>query len=337
MSTIRKSDIKKKMRNLAASFLALSFVTFAPRAGASDATTAVPGQSAALSQDEKIFYITNRLLKAEKKLFTFERSDELQYGVRDIKLTMHDAGKTAYFGKRAVSSTDMKEDDFFKQLADEQHQKNTKQVIVYVHGYDCSIDVASRVAARMGHEMQLPVVLFSWPSRRNPLTYTADECNAEWSSFQLSDVLQDIATKLGPNNLILVGHSMGCRILCWSLQHSKAMGELPPGKFRHIFLCSPDMDAQVFQKYSPIFTATSEDTRVFASYKDVRLIISKLLHGNIRLGSLDSAKKNEPIKIATDNSIQTIDYTDDDPTVFGHAIPYHLLRQAVQPAATATK
>jgi hypothetical protein len=69
----------------------------------------------------------------------------------------------------------------------------------------------------------------------------------------------------------------------------------------------------------------------------VRLIISKLLHGAIRLGSLDAASKHEPVQIGDKDTIQTIDYTDDDPTVFGHSIPYHLLRQAVQPEATVSR
>jgi len=323
--------------NLTASFLALSFVTFTRAEAVPTPAAVVPPQNETVPRNVQVFYITNRLVKKEKKLFyTFERSDDLNYGVREVKLTVHD-GKKTLFAKRAENSTDLKTEDFFAKLADAQKEKKTKQVILYVHGYDCSIDVASSVAAKMSNELQLPVVLFSWPSRRNVLTYTADECNAEWSSFQLSDVLQDLSTKLGANNIILVGHSMGCRILCWSLQHARAVGELPNEKFRHVFLCSPDMDAQVFQKYSQIFKSTSEDTRVFASYKDVRLIISKLLHGAIRLGSLDSARKHEVVKLADNDTIQTIDYTDDDPTVFGHAIPYHMLRQAIQPEATVSR
>jgi esterase/lipase superfamily enzyme len=331
------SLIAKISRSVIAAVVATSFVSVNQAYSSPTIDTPLSQQANVNPSNVEVFYITNRLVKRERKLFyTYERSDELNYGTRQVKMATNSHGNKITFQKHANSSHDMTTAEFYKKLTDAQHAYNTKQVIFYVHGYDCNIDVASRVAARLGNEMQLPVVLFSWPSRRNPLTYTADECNAEWSSFQLSEILDDVRTRIGANNITLIGHSMGCRILCWSLQHSKAIGHGTDDKFRHVFLCSPDIDAQVFKKYTQIFEASSDDTRVFASYRDVRLLISKVLHGGIRLGSLDGAKRHAPIAISND-TIQTVDYTDDDPTVFGHAIPYALLKQAIQPEVTVSR
>lgn len=276
-----------------------------------------------------VFYITNRLKTTGKKTdYTNERSESLRYGSRDIILQATKSQHVKYGDESRV--IDVEPDQFFEHIANIQKVSGTKKVVVYVHGYDMNMDVSSRVAARMSGELKLPVIMYSWPSKRNPLTYSQDENMAEWASFQLTQILQDLSKRYGKENLILVGHSMGCRMLCWSLQQAKASGDELQTKFDHIFLCSPDIDAEVFKKYSDLFVKCSNDTRVFASYRDYRLLLSKMLHGGIRLGMMNGAFKHKEQPVI--DGIETIDYTDDDPTFFGHAIPFNLLYLAIQPS-----
>ncbi|CAN5261278.1 hypothetical protein BH10CYA1_BH10CYA1_35860 [soil metagenome] len=276
-----------------------------------------------------VFYITNRQKTVGKiPQFTNDHSEELSYGSREITLQATKSQKIRYDNES--KTTDVPVDSFFAQVANTQKLRQTKKIVVYVHGYDMNIDVSSRVAARLSGELKLPVIMYSWPSRRNPLTYAADENMAEWASFKLTEILQDLVTRYGKENIILVGHSMGCRMLCWSLQQAKASGQDVPEKYEHVFLCSPDIDAEVFKKYSDLFVKCSSDTRIFASYRDYRLLLSKMLHGGIRLGMMNGAfRHKEQPKI---DGIETIDYTDDDPTFFGHAIPFNLLYLAIQPS-----
>lgn len=275
-----------------------------------------------------VFYVTNRKKTDDKEPeYTNERTEQLHYGERETTLQSTKTQKIKYdFETKGV---DLSEDAFFAQIANQQKLNQTKRVVLYVHGYDMNMDVSGRVAARMTGELKIPVIMYSWPSRRNPLTYAADENMAEWASFKLTEIIQDLGKRFGKENIILVGHSMGCRMLCWSLQQNKATGQDGPEKFEHIFLCSPDIDAEVFKKYSDLFVKCSNDTRIFASYRDYRLLLSKMLHGGIRLGMMNGAfrHKDQP-KI---DGIETIDYTDDDPTFFGHAIPFNLLFLAIQP------
>jgi esterase/lipase superfamily enzyme len=274
-----------------------------------------------------VFYITNRQKTNDKDAeYTNDRSENLHYGAREITLQSIKGQKIKYDSES--KSLDVPAENFFEQVANTQKLRQTKKICVYVHGYDMNMDVSSRVAARLTAELKIPVIMYSWPSRRNPLTYAADENMAEWASFKLTEILQDLGKRYGKENITLVGHSMGCRMLCWSLQQAKASGQDPSEKFDHVFLCSPDIDAEVFKKYSDLFVKCSSDTRIFASYRDYRLFLSKMLHGGIRLGMMNGAfrHKDQP-KI---DGIETIDYTDDDPTFFGHAIPFNLLFLAIQ-------
>ena len=274
-----------------------------------------------------VFYITNRQKTNDKVPdYTNDRSEDLHYGAREITLMSAKGQKIKY--ERETKTIDVPEANFFEQVENTQKLRQTKKIVVYVHGYDMNMDVSSRVAARLTGELKIPVIMYSWPSRRNPLTYAADENMAEWASFKLTEILQDLGKRYGKENIVLVGHSMGCRMLCWSLQQAKASGQDGAEKFGHVFLCSPDIDAEVFKKYSDLFVKCSNDTRIFASYRDYRLFLSKMLHGGIRLGMMNGAfrHKDQP-KI---DGIETVDYTDDDPTFFGHAIPFNLLYLAVQ-------
>jgi esterase/lipase superfamily enzyme len=334
-----KPFANKKFTNLLKIFSSMAIV-FALMATAAtpalaDPTAGPPLNSVAFTRlpmtpvTVPVFFVTNRQKTAGKTPdYSNSKSEDLSFGTREITMQSTKSQKIKYGNE--TPPVDVTAEAFWDQIANSQKLRHTKQVVVYVHGYDMNIDVSSRVAARLSGELKLPVIMYSWPSRRNPLTYAADENMAEWASFKLTEILQDLSSRYGKENIILVGHSMGCRMLCWSLQQAKASGIDVPEKFGHIFLCSPDIDSEVFKKYSDLFVKCSNDTRIFASYRDYRLLLSKMLHGGIRLGMMNGAFRHKPQPQI--DGIETIDYTDDDPTFFGHAIPFNLLYLAIQPS-----
>jgi esterase/lipase superfamily enzyme len=178
--------------------------------------------------------------------------------------------------------------------------------------------------------MDMPVVLFSWPSKRNPFTYTEDECNAEWSAFHLEQILADMQREFGNNKIVLIGHSLGCRVICWALQRSQsnAHGAQSNDRYSHIFFCSPDIDEQIFKMNIPMLESASESTRVYASTRDIRLNFSKVLHGNPRLGLLKT--KDVAQTEGNHGHVEIINYTKDDHSLFGHTIPFKLIAASLQ-------
>ena len=267
-----------------------------------------------------VFVITNRKAKSTAAgiaSFGVRRGASMSYAFMSAE-TRTGGDKHSTHAKVLTALTS---EEFFQRLASA--KKNN--IVVFVHGYNCNVKVPYSIAAHLGQTLDLPVVMFSWPSKRNPFTYASDECNAEWSTFQLADVLQELDKHFGNANIILVGHSMGCRMLCWAIQHTEAAEKQQTTKYKNIFFCAPDIDSQVFEKNIPLLSKSSNDTTVFASTKDVRLFFSKVLHGNSRLGLLPKSTAEKK----SSSSINIVDYTNDDKTVFGHAVPYQLIKQRI--------
>ncbi len=201
-----------------------------------------------------------------------------------------------------------------------------QRVILFVPGYACSFEQAMYIGSHISASTSLPAIVFSWPSRNNVFAYQADECSAEWSSAQLSKFLKQLDQEVGNDKTILVAHSLGTRIVNWAIERSLAEGEQPSRKFSEILLCSPDMDCGVFSNAAEILQKVCADIRVYVSRKDLRLGLSGILHGDIRLGSA-RAQWCPPT-----HGVQVIDYTDADNNPFGHSIPFELIAEAVRPA-----
>lgn len=272
---------------------------------------------------EKVFIITNRKphnTDSDSFKFSEKRGVDLSFGYLDTH-AVEEASKAS----TEVKST---EDDFYEELTQSLHGK-PGCMIVFVHGYNCDVKVPYKMALKLARQTKRPIVVFSWPSKRNPFTYTSDECNAEWSSFQLAQILDELEKRFSNQNITLIGHSMGCRLICWALQHNRAFESSPGSKYEHVLFCAPDMDSQIFEKNVPRLRECTDDTRVFASKKDVRLFFSKVLHGNARLGLLSRHSPDVPPNSEPESSVTLIDYTDDDRTIFGHAMPYDLIRQTI--------
>ena len=128
-------------------------------------------------------------------------------------------GKADKTKKPAVSSTKSQsasEREFFDQLRG--RAKQSDRVILFVHGYKSTFDGALAIGAQLEAEFHAPVVIFSWPSSEQLRGYTKDECNIEWSLPHFKKLLQQVETEIGVEKLTLVAHSMGNRLVMWSLR-----------------------------------------------------------------------------------------------------------------------
>jgi len=263
------------------------------------------------------FFVSNREPKSQTKTeesFTHRRAGSFSYGELDRT------------GKSGVVCTAKTPEQFWSSLESSISQDPKKPLVIYIHGYRCTMAYSSKVAARMQSNLNCPLILFSWPSRPNPFAYPTDECTAEWSSFHLAAVLKELGKRFGYENIVLVGHSMGCRMICWALQQCKASGEAVKPKLRQVIFCAPDIDSPVFEQYSPLLASCSNDTQIFASKKDVRLGISEFVHGSPRLGLVDNAEKRTEKDLQDQATIHFVDYSKKD-GMWGHSIPFGLLSQ----------
>lgn len=162
-------------------------------------------------------------------------------------------------------------------------------VLLFVHGYNNTFEVAAQRAAQLAHDLSFggPTVLFSWPSDGELLAYTRDEEDAHTAWRQMADVLDNL-TRLGSGvKVYVVAHSMGNRVLTEGL--AKLLQQRPSAdqQFRQVVLAAPDVGVEEFRErwINDLKSTNAPRFTLYASGHDLPVAVSTWLHGKKRLGS----------------------------------------------------
>jgi len=147
--------------------------------------------------------------------------------------------------------------------------------------------------------------------------YMVDECTAEWSSHHLAETLNSLGEKFGNENIIVMSHSLGARMVHWAFRILSSQNQL-----NHPFACnlmfSPDFDRDTFLKDSAFLNRSASLMKVYLDAHDSRIWLSRMLHGSPRVGTSDGSVDNETLqKICQFNA-----------NMPNHHIPYSVLNAA---------
>lgn len=212
--------------------------------------------------------------------------------------------------------------------------KKAEGGILFVHGYKSTFDGALTIGAQLSSTFHQPVVIFSWPSSEQYQGYMKDECNIEWSLPHFRKLLQQVESEVGAGKLTLVAHSMGNRLLMWSLRDRCADAKCHQQeltKFSHVVLTSPDVDTGTFKNYATEVCENAKATLILTSGKDNALGASKTIHERRRLGmpgpdGVDIDWRQPP----TIDGMKTVEFTLLDQGLVGHTIQYRLITSLVR-------
>lgn len=206
-------------------------------------------------------------------------------------------------------------EDFFKQMK-ERIAKNGKSTFLFVHGYNVSFADAAFRTAQITFDLRFSgeAVFYSWPSQASTTSYTVDEANIEWSTYNMKNFLKDYLTKTEAKNIYLVAHSMGNRGLTKAL--IELMNENPElkNKITEIILAAPDIDADVFKRdIGPkMISKIGKPITLYVSSDDLALLASKKVHGSYRAGEAGA-------QIVVLKGIETIDASGQDSSFLSHS------------------
>ena len=175
----------------------------------------------------------------------------------------------------------------------------SKQVLIFVHGYNTRFEEAVYRFAQIVHDSNAPVLpfLFTWPSRGDLLNYVYDRDSAMYSRDALEDVLQAMVDDPNVGGVSVLAHSMGNLVAVEALRQLAIRDKGLPTKIKHIMLASPDIDFEVFRREIAEIEKSGRTAPVtlFVSNDDQALSASSFLAGGEpRLGSLDP--RVEPFK-----------------------------------------
>ncbi|NBW65766.1 alpha/beta hydrolase, partial [bacterium] len=174
---------------------------------------------------------------------------------------------------------------FVSRLATDLAATKSRDVLVFVHGFNTSFEDASLRAAQIAADIGFDgsVVLFTWPSAGSVSSYVRDQQAARNAGFHLLRVLRGHAVAALPGRLNLLGHSMGSEVISKALSLVAQSDTIP--KFTQVVFAAPDVDARIFRReIFPKLESRAARISLYASDDDEALRASRSLNGVWRLG-----------------------------------------------------
>jgi esterase/lipase superfamily enzyme len=277
-----------------------------------------------------VFFTTNRDSEPDSRVFFSTDRGELSHGITQVSIPPdHQLGRQeepsifrfewSYEDHKHIKVRKvitLTREDYLERLRQAVADSPDGKLMIFVHGYNVDFPEANRTVAQLANDLKFsgPVVLFSWPSQGSLTGYTIDETNAQWSQTHLIELLESLIEDVPAQNIYLVGHSMGNRIIGHAisgLAGSRVSGDLI--KFREIVMIAPDIDTEVFRlDIAPRLAKTGINVTVYASSNDRALMASKVFHGYPRAG-----ESGDGLVIV--DGVETVDASDVSGSMLGHS------------------
>lgn len=253
---------------------------------------------------ERIYFVTDRQPISCNKGPCFAnvraQNGKMSFGLADVNIPATSEGPEFILGGKTIDGETI---DTFLQDAKSQGS----EALVFIHGFDNSLDSAILELAALAHDTQFkgPVFLFSWASKDEFGSYFEDESTIDWSTPHFRRFLRDL-NRQGFQRVDFMAHSMGSRLLLRGLE-SWLFTRTPA----QAIFAAPDVDAETFQEAVITLKSVSPRVTMYASQRDQALLLSTALHGLGRAGLL--------LPASIMKGIDTIDVTNVDPTFLHHS------------------
>jgi esterase/lipase superfamily enzyme len=285
----------------------------------------------------RVFYGTNRAPTgqvAPAEYYGTQRGD-LQVGFLDVTIPeTHKEGEletqsrwsvfTLFADKTTLKRdyvlldkiTPMERNAYLEALRKQVKGSPSRDVFVFVHGFNCSFEDAARRTAQLAYDLDFDgtPMMYSWPSQASTTAYTIDEAAVNVSGRKMAQFLEDIVAQSGAERVHLIAHSMGNRALIEALQTYMAKHDAKDRRkaFGQIVFTAPDVDRDYFTDVIDSLRDTASRVTLYASDKDLALKTSQALHGAPRAGMAG-------INIITRPGLDTIDMSSVEADMLGHS------------------
>jgi len=261
----------------------------------------------------RVFYGTNRAPTGDIKtvkpaLYYGKERGELQYGYLDVTIPQtHKEAEletqprwmdyTFTLNQAAMRSsyilldkiTPLSKEDFVSTLRQQIKSSPSKDLFIFVHGFNNTFEDAARRAAQMAYDLDFDgtPLLYSWPSQGSATAYAVDEAAVGISGRKMADFLDTVVDQSGAERIHVLAHSMGNRALIEALQ--TYLAKRAPENRQHIFgqivFTAPDVDRDYFMDVIKSFQGAAERVTLYASSNDYALRSSQIIHGAPRAGN----------------------------------------------------
>ncbi|MDP9010891.1 MAG: alpha/beta hydrolase [Pseudomonadota bacterium] len=180
-------------------------------------------------------------------------------------------------------------EEFVGALHRQVNDSRSKDVFIFVHGFNTTFEDAARRTAQMAYDLDFDgtPMMYSWPSQGSTTAYAIDEAAVGISGRRMADFLETVVAQSGALRIHLIAHSMGNRALIEALQ--TYLAKRAPENRQHIFgqivFTAPDVDRDYFSDAIQSLAAAAERVTLYASDNDYALRSSQFFHGAPRAGT----------------------------------------------------
>jgi esterase/lipase superfamily enzyme len=196
--------------------------------------------------------------------------------------------------------------------------EGSNDVYIFIHGYNTGFDWAVRRGIGIVEDINVPglMIIWSWPSDENRMSYPYDEDSARSTVDHLTNFF-DAFLDAKPNaRLHLLSHSLGSRVALGLIRRLADSGRLK--NLHSTVFAAPDEDQKIFE--ASVKTAFERgnkagivrDFTMYASSRDIALKVSEWVHKGkgekiyYRAGSSGRDDSGSPIILLAD-SIESVD------------------------------
>ena len=242
-----------------------------------------------------VYYGTNRLSKYglqapldadPNEWYSNKRAATLQYGLCEVSIPdTHEYGEIERprvwkfeFRENADRHVMLRsvhpqsESETLALISADLAKSDRNQAFVFIHGYNVTFPEAARRTAQMAFDLKFdgPPIFFSWPSRGKLSGYVADLEEADGAATYLQQFLEQVAGDTGAQEVHVIAHSMGNRVLAGALDRMAAAApHRPVAHFNQILLAAPDIDAERFRnEIAPRVSPRADRMTIYASSQD---------------------------------------------------------------------
>jgi esterase/lipase superfamily enzyme len=174
------------------------------------------------------------------------------------------------------------------------HATTTRDVLIYVHGFNQTFTAAALDAARLSDAIafQGETMVFAWPSKAKLFDYGYDRESAMWSRDALEQVLAGLIASPASARIHLVAHSIGTMPTMEALRQIYArQGAVVAGRIGAVVFAAPDIDMDVFTSSVARIGELAGKVTVITATNDRALAVSGFLAGGItRVGAAEQAE-----------------------------------------------
>jgi esterase/lipase superfamily enzyme len=188
---------------------------------------------------------------------------------------------------------------FFGLINEALAQSLDKDLTIYVHGVNTSVETAAAQAAQYRHftGRNSVVLVFAWPSTANIFRYLTDVANTRLSVPLFARLVELLARHTAAEHINLLVYSAGAQIVTPGLASLAVPGQGDGGKdslrLGEVYFAAPDVAFKTFVDQLPSFISRVRRITVAVNLSDSMLWLSRIVNGVSRLGRPNPSELSE--------------------------------------------